>query len=90
MESKDWLYLGLLMFGGGGFWVWARSHITQLTAEMAVLKAWAKTVDVRCRDRNRNMIKIFDKIEDLKTAIATRETETAKALGRIEGKLERT
>lgn len=89
MESKDWLYIGILMFGGGGFWVWVRSHIIQLTADMAVLKAWAQTVDFRCKERGRDMEKIFNKIDSLKTAIGNKDTETAKALGRIEGKLDK-
>lgn len=72
-----------------GFWAWARSKISKVDRDTAVLKAWAATIDVKCKERREDIHGLYDKFDEVKTAIASNDSETAKALGRLEGIVQR-
>ena len=95
MGAADWIAtavaIAVLVFGGGGFWIWVR----KLSADIAVLKAWAKLVDKRCDDRRgdmrdlaRKIGEVHERVDDLHKCVAEKDSETAKAVGRLEGRME--
>lgn len=99
MDVADWIAIGVamivLVFGGGGFWLWVR----KLSADVAVLQAWAKQIDGRCDRRGKNMERSYDnigekigrvhaRVDDLHKCVAEKDSLTAKAVGRLEGKME--
>lgn len=71
-----------------GFWTWARSKISKVDRDTAVLKAWALTIDARCKERREDMQGLYQKFDEVKDAIASNDSQTAKALGRLEGKVD--
>lgn len=94
MTVAEWIELLLAIgvaLGGGGaliaFWTWARGRINKLDAEVAVLKAWRHTIEVRCRDRRDDIRAIFERIDEVKDVVSEKAAETAAAIGRLEGKL---
>ncbi len=78
-----------------GFWAWVRGKINVQTAQIATLVGWKDVVEKRCEERS-SMIKevgdkvgrVHERIDDLVTCVGDKDSETAKAIGRLEGKLD--
>lgn len=88
MDVGDWLAICVLLFGGSGFWFWIR----KLSVQLAALQKWADLVEKRCDDRREDMKdvgekigKVHGRIDDLHKCVAEKDSETAKAVGRLEG-----
>jgi hypothetical protein len=70
------------------FWAWARAKISE-TAEIAAaldarLDTWRDEVNSRCVAHAGNIDKIFDKIAEVKDCVASKHTDTVRALTRLE------
>lgn len=91
MDIVDWIPIAVLMFGGGGFWIWVR----KLSVEIAALKTWVGQIDKRQDRQTDNMNTVHTKIGDVHERIdelvkctGEKDSETAKAVGRLEGKMD--
>lgn len=78
-----------------GFWAWVRGKLTVMTGQVATLMAWKTSVEQRCSERREEMLGISNKIgevhqriDDLVSCIADKDSKTAKAVGILEGKVD--
>jgi len=90
-----WQQLVTLVICGGaivGFWAWVRSRVNVMTAEIEVIKAWRAMVEERCASRGVEHACVFERLfsrfDTLHEALNLRDSEVARALGRLEGTVE--
>lgn len=85
-----WLQIVVALGIGGivaGFWAWVRAQLLKISADVAVLFGWKETVEERCLGHEKNVQRIFDRIDGVKDAVAKKDSETARAIGCLEGKI---
>ena len=94
----SWLQIAIVTGVVGlvvAFWAWVRARLTILTAEMAAIQGWRDEIENRCAER-RQLIEgvgakidgLHDRITSLGDRIAGTDTQTARAIGCLEGKLD--
>lgn len=60
----------------------------RMNREVGELKSWQCAVETRCQEHNKQLGRLFDKVDDVKQAVSTNDSETAKAIGNLSGKVE--
>lgn len=76
------------------FWAWTRSKINLQTGQIAILMEFRANTEKRCLEHRENFREVFQKIDgvyvkidEVKQCFHAADTETARAVGRLEGKM---
>jgi len=67
-----------------GFYIWVRGYLIKMNREVGELKSWQNAVETRCYNHNKQLGKLFDKIDYVKDTVSA----TNVSASRVEGKLD--